>query len=219
MIHTFFISNLLWTEGIAVLGMLLLLGIVITLLYPSFLYSVAILFCCSLYFFRNPERMCSAAHYDATLLVCPSDGTIAEIVEDQSYKTYGCTRRVSIFLSPLDVHVMWIPASGTIADVRYHPGKFLFSWLSKSSALNERNDIILSCGPLQKTIVIRQIAGMVARRISCWVNAYDTVCVGQKYGMIRFGSRVDVFVPADVQLNIGLGQHVYGGETLLGRWL
>lgn len=216
-IYTFLMQNLLWTEGIALIGFLLCIALLAALFYPSFLYVVVLVFLGSLYFFRNPERTCIAAHYDPTILVCPADGTIVELVDDLSCKEYGCSKRISIFLSPLDVHVNWIPLSGTIEAVKYRSGTFYVAYLSKSSELNERNDIII-CGIQGQKIVVRQIAGSIARRICCWVFAQDTVSTGQKYGMIRFGSRVDIFVPDTVLLSVGLGQHVYGGETILGRW-
>lgn len=217
MMYTFFVHNLVWTEGIVVLWFLVSLAVLAFLCCRSYLYIVALAFLGALYFFRNPERRNLAAQQDSTLLVCPADGTIIELVDDLSCKEYGCTKRISIFLSLFDVHVTWIPTAGTIEAVTYRPGTFYMAYLPKSSELNERNDIIITTEQ-GKQIVVRQIAGTIARRISCWVKKGDTVFSGEKYGMIRFGSRVDLFIPDDVMLSVGLGQHVCGGETIVGRW-
>jgi len=161
--------------------------------------------------------VCKAALDDMTVLVCPSDGKVVDIAYDKNNGLQGYAQRVSIFLSPFDVHVNWIPMSGVIKEVKYSPGEFNFAFLPKSSELNERNDLLIT-DKNDRTILVRQIAGTVARRICCWVTQGESVRACQKYGMIRFGSRVDVFLPSDVSLHVGVGQRVYGGRTILGRW-
>ena len=172
----------------------------------------------SFYFFRNPDRVCVQALADPAVIVCPADGKIVSIQFDANNGLEGFARKVSIFISPFDVHVNWSPVAGTVDAITYTPGSFTLAFLPKSSHLNEHNDIRIHADN-GSDVMVRQIAGTIARRICCWVNEDDTVNAGQKVGMIKFGSRVDLFLPADVALSVGLGQRVYGGETVLGRWL
>lgn len=217
MIDAILRSNLIWTEGITMVVVLAITVLVSLIVYRPFLYVSACAFVATLYFFRNPERQCRAAYYDKRIMVSPADGKIVGIARDDTYVALGCTRRVSIFLSLLDVHVMWIPIASCVERIIYKPGEFCLAYLPKSSELNERNDVVLVYEE-GKRVVVRQIAGAFIRRICCWVRKGDIVSTGSKYGMIRFGSRVDLFVPDDVVLAVGIGQHVYGGETVIGRW-
>jgi len=171
----------------------------------------------SFYFFRNPDRVCIPALDDAAVLICPADGKVVDIVFDSTMQLEGFAQKVSIFLSPIDVHVNWTPMSGTVEDVVYRPGTFSMAFLPKASELNERNDVSIANQKGEK-IVVRQIAGTIARRICCWVKKGQSVPAGLKYGMIRFGSRVDILLPANVTLAVGIGQRVVGGQTVLGRW-
>lgn len=212
-----FKNNLLWTQGLPIAIILAALSIFSLLFFKPLIYFVIGFFIFSLFFFRNPDRSCPEALDDLSVLVCPSDGKVVDIVYDKDNSLEGYTQRVSIFLSAFDVHVNWVPMNGVIKNITYKRGAFKLAFLPKSSELNERNDLLIS-DQNGKTIKVRQIAGLVARRICCWVNKGDAVKSGQKYGMIRFGSRVDIFLPADVTLNVGVGQRVYGGQTVLGRW-
>jgi len=216
MMH-FLQNNLLFTQGIQIFVVLIALGIGAFLLYRPLLYVVlgALLF--SLYFFRNPDRVCSAARNDDSVLICPADGKILAIARDKQGGIEGYHQKVSIFMSPFDVHVNWLPTGGTIENVAYKPGKFMMAFLPKSSELNERNDVVIRAHNGSR-LVVRQISGTIARCICCWINKGDTFSAGHKYGMIRFGSRVDILLPDDVTLDIGVGQRVYGGQTVLGRW-
>jgi len=212
---TFFTTNLLWTAGLpifCVTAAALLLGY-----YKSkILFVVAAFFLAfSLYFFRFPNRICLAAATDATIVVCPADGKVVAI-EEINDPAYGEARRVAIFLSPLDVHVNWIPHTGTLTKITYRPGAFLVAYAPKSSDINERNDIEIVTPDHQK-ILVRQIAGMVARRICWWVQENSHVTAGQDYGMIRFGSRVEIFLPLDATVNVQLDERVYGGQTVIAR--
>ncbi|OGB83979.1 phosphatidylserine decarboxylase [candidate division TM6 bacterium RIFCSPHIGHO2_12_FULL_32_22] len=219
----FITSNLLWSCGWPVtlfLGFLLLLS----LFFHKLLFIFVPLFLFAFYFFRNPERICKATLTDSSVLVCPSDGKVLS-VEKGDFDDYK--QKVTIFLSPLDVHVNWIPYSGIIDEINYRPGKFLMAFEPKSSEFNERNDIVLllnlsghterACNA-SRSILVRQIAGFIARRICCWVKSGESVNVGQKYGMIRFGSRIEVFLPENVDIEIKEGQKILGGETILGRF-
>jgi len=212
-----FKNNLLWTQGLPIVVVLVAIAIFSFIFFkPLFYFSIGF-FIFSLFFFRNPDRICKEALDDLSVLVCPADGKVVDIVYDKDNGLQGYAQRVSIFLSAFDVHVNWVPISGVVKEVKYKKGAFKLAFLPKSSELNERNDLLIS-DQNGKTIKVRQIAGLVARRICCWVNKGESVKAGQKYGMIRFGSRVDIFLPAEVTLNVGIGQRVYGGQTVLGRW-
>jgi phosphatidylserine decarboxylase len=124
--------------------------------------------------------------------------------------------RVSIFMSVFDVHVNRVPVSGVVQEVRYRKGTFLAANLPRASRENEQNWVrILSDGGQE--VVMTQVAGLIARRIVCWPRAGDRVEQGERFGMIRFGSRMDVFVPVESEVLVSMGQHVYGGETVLCR--
>jgi len=211
-------NNLLWVEGLPIVAVLAVITIVLFFIYKPLVILPLGFFIFSIYFFRNPVRVCKEALEDTSVLVCPSDGKVIEIIHDESNGIEGYAQRVSIFLSAFDVHVNWAPISGTVQEVKYKKGAFKLAYLPKSSELNERNDLLIK-DQHGKTIRVRQIAGLVARRIVCWVKAGDAIQSGQKYGMIKFGSRVDILLPSDVKLNVEVGQRVYGGQTVLGRWM
>lgn len=209
-------SNLLWKEGVTILYVLAAIGLVGLLVYRPLFYAALAFFAFSFYFFRNPERVCTAAQSDPKVLVCPADGTVVDIQYAQGALLEGYAQKVSIFLSPFDVHVQWAPMAGLVQEINYKPGAFTFAFLPKSSALNEHNDLVIANE--YGTILVRQIAGTIARRICCWVAQGQTLAPCQKYGMIRFGSRVDVLLPSHVELAVGIGQKLEGGRSVLGRW-
>jgi phosphatidylserine decarboxylase len=164
-----------------------------------------------LYFFRDPERRPPA---DPEVVVSPADGRVVEVVEESRGASSG--RRISIFLSILDVHVNRAPYGGRIAETEYRRGKFLAAMLGRASAENEQNVIHLTTE--HGEIVFKQIAGWVARRILFWKAVGDTVARGERVGMIRFGSRVDIWLPDGVEVLVRPGQHVAGGSSVLARW-
>ena len=209
-------SNLLWTESPWIVAVLLVVGFIGWFFIKPLFYGALILFAFCFYFFRNPERVCPEA-IDQNVLVCPADGKVVDVSYDPNGGFKGYHYKVSIFLSPLNVHVNWIPISGIITKIEYVPGKFMMAFLPKSSELNEHNDIVIDHNG--KTILVRQIAGTVARRIVCWAQEGQKVVAGQKYGMIKFSSRVDILLPKEVSLEVNVGQKVYGGKTVLGRLL
>lgn len=211
-------NNLLWSQGRSIVVICSLLAGISLLLFPPFIYVVFSFFIFSVYFFRNPQRVCTAAVDNDTLIVCPADGKVVDIQYDAKNGFEGYAQKISIFLSPLDVHVNWVPFAGTVEKMQYRPGAFLCAFVPKSSELNERNDLVFKRLSGKETILVRQIAGTVARRICWWVKTHDKVRVGDTFGMIRFGSRVDILFPANVTLNLTLGQRVYGGQTLCGMW-
>jgi phosphatidylserine decarboxylase len=171
----------------------------------------------TLYFFRDPARTPPSEARDNGL-VAPADGRVVEVVEeDESLYLDGPATRVSIFLSPLDVHVNRIPARGVIEYERYRPGDYLVAWHPKASEKNERSELGLR-HPSGTKVLFKQIAGAVARRIEYHVGEGDTVAAGQRFGIVKFGSRMDVLVPPHVDLDVEEGQHVRAGETVMG-WL
>lgn len=206
-------GNLLWTQGQKLLMIIVGLGCAGYLFSTYLIVLSFLLFFFCFYFFRNPERVCLLARHDKHLIVCPADGKVVaiEAVNDPIF-----SQKIAIFLSPFDVHVNWVPMASTVTDVVYHKGKFAFAFLPKSSELNERNDLVIITHagiPLK----IRQIAGTIARVIECWVKPGDHLVLGQKYGMIKFGSRIELFIPKNVTIMVQVGQRVYGGQTVVAR--
>jgi phosphatidylserine decarboxylase len=164
-----------------------------------------------LFFFRDPERTPPA---EAGAIVSPADGRIMEVVEESWGENPG--RRISIFLSIFDVHVNRAPFGGRISGVEYRRGKFYGAMRRRASAENEQNVIRVATD--HGEIVFKQIAGWVARRIVFWKSPGDTVTRGERVGMIRFGSRVDLWLPDRVEILVRPGQHVGAGSSALARW-
>ena len=168
----------------------------------------------TIFFFRDPHR---PVIVEPDLLLAPADGRILSIntVENHPY-VEGRAVKISIFLSIFDVHINRIPTSGTIDYVKYNPGKFFPAFKDKASEQNEQTEIGLTSDVGHK-LVVKQIAGFIARRIVCRLREGDTVSAGDRFGMIRFGSRTELFVPADSDLRVQVGDHVKGGLTVIGR--
>lgn len=167
-----------------------------------------------LQFFRSPTRQITL---DEQAILCPADGKVV-IIEEAEEPEYFRGRRlqVSVFMSPINVHVNRNPVSGRVRFFKYHPGKFLVAWHPKSSTLNERTTIVIETANGQE-VLMRQIAGALARRIVWYIKEGDTVQQGEEYGFIKFGSRVDLFLPLDTRMNVQVGDVVKGGVTILGR--
>jgi len=164
-------------------------------------------------FFRDPERKVPA---DKSLVVSPADGRVVQIMDAPAGSPAGeRSRQVSIFLSVFDVHVNRAPIAGTIVDVSYNKGAFLPAFEDKASLTNEQNRVTIADGDFR--IAFTQIAGLLARRIVFRKKVGDRVEIGERVGMIKFGSRVDVFLPADVALEVKVGDSVKGGLTVIGR--
>jgi phosphatidylserine decarboxylase len=167
-----------------------------------------------IYFFRDPERS-SGAGDDAVL--SPADGTVIDIrhLEDCNNRMGSQALKISIFMSVFNVHVNRIPVKGKISGITYNPGEFFSANLDKASEQNENNGITLDAGNGHR-IVFVQIAGLIARRIACWVKEGDLVNAGQRFGLIRFGSRVDIYLPKGSRINIRLKDRVKAGESVIG---
>ena len=213
-------------EGFTIILVTLLIiiavNVVVHLIAPTnkfvqnFLYIVSgIVFLLIVQFFRSPDRSIIP---DENLIVSPADGTVVAIEEVEESEFFkGKRKQVSIFMSPLNVHVNWYPISGIIKYYKYHPGDYLVAWHPKSSTLNERTTVIIENNN-QKEVMIRQIAGAVARRIVCYSVENDTIVQGDQLGFIKFGSRVDLFLPLDAEIKVTLNQAVVGCETVIASF-
>lgn len=174
----------------------------------------AILFLVVLQFFRNPKI---AVTLDEKLVVCPADGKVVVIEEAQETEYLKDKRlQISIFMSPINVHVNRNPITGVVKYFKYHAGKYLVAWHPKSSTDNERTTVVVETHQ-GIPILFRQIAGAMARRIVWYVKEGDEVKQGDQFGFIKFGSRVDVFLPLGTKVNVNLGETVKGGRTVLAE--
>jgi phosphatidylserine decarboxylase len=164
-----------------------------------------------LYFFRDPER---TPPPDPDAVVSPADGHVVEIADEDFAGRPG--RRISIFLSVWDVHVNRAPVAGQVRKVEYKPGRFYAALRARASTENEQNVIHLTTE--RGDMAFKQIAGAIARRVLCWKAPGDAVAIGERVGMIRFGSRVDVWLPREAEVVAQKGKFVAGGTSILARW-
>lgn len=177
---------------------------------PGYMLLVLTLFV--LFFFRDPER---AVPEGKGMVVSPADGkviTVKEVLEPDYLKQE--VKQISIFLSVFNVHVNRAPISGRVDVVKYIPGKFHVASVDKASTDNEQTAMLISAG--KDRILVKQIAGLIARRIVCYAKPGDTVKTGQRYGLIRFGSRVDLFLPKDADIRVKVGDRVKGARDVIG---
>ena len=166
-----------------------------------------------LYFFRDPERQPPSGD---DLIISPADGRVLEVVPGREEQfLHAPATRVSIFMSPLDVHVNRSPVTGTVELVRHTAGKFRAAFADKASLDNERNAVVLASGGRRYLVV--QIAGALARRIVCARQPGDRLARGERFGMIMFGSRVDVFLPPGVEPRVARGDRVRAGQTVIAQ--
>ena len=208
-------------EGIPFILAAVAIAVVVTLIVYHFFPRAAIFAAVPLVllcvfvtmFFRNPDRVIPP---DPKEVVSPADGTvltIARVREDELFG--GDAVRISVFMSIWNVHVNRVPMSGRAERVVYYPGKFLVARLDKASTDNERNALVITNEEGVKIVVV-QIAGIVARRIVCYVSEGDMLEKGRRFGLIRFGSRLDVYLPTDSVIRVTEGDTVWAGETVLG---
>jgi len=180
------------------------------LTFTSVVFSILIL-----QFFRNPKRVTPVK---SNQVIAPADGKVVVLEETVEHEYFKDKRiQISIFMSPFNVHVNRYPISGEVKFTKYHPGKFLVAWHPKSSTENERTTIVVES---EKTgpILLRQIAGAVAKRIVLYAKKGEKCSIGHDMGFIKFGSRVDLFLPLDAKINIKINDAVKGGQTIIASF-
>lgn len=176
--------------------------------------TAGILFLLVLQFFRIPSRTKSKGK---NLVVCPADGKVVVIEKVKETEYFNDERiQISVFMSPLNVHCNYFPISGTVSYSKYHPGSYLVAWHPKSSTENERTTVVVKRED-GKEVLMRQIAGAMARRIVCYAKEGDTAGQAEEMGFIKFGSRVDVFLPVDADIKVSLEEKVKGTVTVLAE--
>lgn len=211
-------------HGYSTISIVLFLAVVAAVVVAKFVdhwiaypvYALLVVFTALIiYFFRDPDRTITG---DENVILSPADGKVVLVEEKIEENVYigGKAKQVSIFLSPLDVHVNRVPATGTIEYVKYHPGVYLMAWDQRASELNERADFGLLHASGTK-IFFRQITGFLARRIVYDLKEGDHVQAGKRFGMMKFGSRMDILVPPNVELTVEQGDRTRAGETVLGK--
>ena len=174
----------------------------------------AILYLIVLQFFRNPVFTVSK---NAKHIIAPADGKVVVIEEAEEPEYFkGKRKQISIFMSPFNVHVNRMPVEGSISYYKYHPGKYLVAWHPKSSTENERTTVVAKMGNGTE-VLFRQIAGALARRIKCYVQQGQKLEQGQEFGFIKFGSRVDIFLPLDAKVTVNIDDVTKGGKTVIAE--
>jgi len=163
------------------------------------------------FFFRDPKRV---PPQDPNAIVAPADGRITRVTS-LAVDSRDAPRLISIFLSPLDVHINRAPIAGRITDISYTKGKFLMATDEKASLVNEQNALTIEGDKI--TVVCKQVAGILARRIVCWKKAGEHVKLGERFGLIKFSSRTDLILPESVEVIVSEGMRVKGGTTIIGR--
>ena len=200
-------------DGWLYLMILSVLSVLAYWIWPWLVNIPVILLCFTLFFFRNPER---EVLLDELTLVSPADGVVMDVervFEDQFLN--GESIRVRIFLSVFDVHINRCPMAGKVTFRSYRPGQMIPAFKSHASELNEKNYLGIQNNHLQ--ILVTQVTGFIARRIVCWVNKGDVVSKGERFGLIKFGSCTEIFVPTNVEILVSPGEKVRGGISEIGR--
>ncbi|PTM07406.1 MAG: phosphatidylserine decarboxylase family protein [Bacteroidetes bacterium] len=199
-----------------VVGAILLIDKLVTISWLQMLLQITFLvfFVLILQFFRNPKRHIS---FNNKHVVSPVDGKVVVIEEVEETEYFKDKRlQVSVFMSPLNVHVTRYPIGGKVVYSKYHPGKYLVAWHPKSSTENERTTVVVENTTFGK-VLFRQIAGALAKRIVNYAKENDTAKQGADQGFIKFGSRVDLFLPLDTKIKVKLNQKVKGGESIIAE--
>ena len=205
------------SEGLSIIYFSVALCILLALLGSFSLFSVFFLLTVSfVFFFRDPQR--ELPPLEPGSVICPADGKIIDISEtfEDGYLKRN-TRRISIFLSIFDCHINRFPVSGKVVGTTYYPGKFKMAFKRDSSEANERLVTLIECEDGVRVVIV-QVAGFLARRIVSRAKFGDVLEIGEKFGIIKFGSRVDVYLPEDVKVGVEVGQKVVAGRTVIA-WL
>lgn len=202
-------------EGIPFIGVAVLAAVIFAILnwsVPAVVFFVIAGFI--LFFFRDPERIIPSG---LGLVVSPADGRVIDIAEDNRDSLHGKeVKRISIFMNLFNVHVNRAPITGEVQQISYKPGSFWPADRKRALLENERNAVLIrSEDGMELTVV--QVAGIIARRIVCWVKVGDSVKIGERFGLICFGSRLDVYVPKDVSVLVKKGDRTTAGQTVLAR--
>ncbi len=209
-------------EGRKILTVVTITLLVVNFIFAKFIPSISIfiaiisflLFIAVLQFFRNPRREIKLT--DNNIIYAPADGKVVVIEEVEEPEYFKDKRtQISIFMSPTNVHVNRNPISGTVNYFKYHTGKYLVAWHPKSSIENERTTVVIDNGNIE--ILLRQIAGAMAKRIVNYLEEGDFVEQGKDMGFIKFGSRVDLFLPLDAKIEVNMNQKVRGNKTIIAR--
>ena len=203
-------------EGVPFIGLAVLASMIFAILQwaipavAAFAVSAFVL-----YFFRDPDRI---VPHEPDLVVSPADGRVIEVVEVESAPLLkGRARRISIFMNVFNVHVNRSPMSGTVQDIKYSPGTFIPADRERAMIQNEQNAVLLEDDQGRRITVV-QVAGLIARRIVCRTETGDWLRRGERFGMIRFGSRLDCYLPLACDVLVKAGQRTTAGETVLARW-
>lgn len=205
---------------VGALFLLFILNMIVYMQFPKPILAInltisAILMLFVLFFFRNPRRLVEID--DPSLIVAPADGTVVVIEPVDEPEYFGEKRiQVSIFMSIFNVHANWYPIAGTVLKTAHHKGRHMAAYLPKSSAENERSTIVIET-PGKTQILVRQIAGALARRIVTYAHAEKLCHLNEHLGFIKFGSRVDMFLPLDAEIFVELGEATTGNETVIAR--
>lgn len=210
-------------EGFASLMLIFVVGALLVLAawlwwpagIPAATILAVVLFLVVLQFFRSPSRHLPTL--DGGLIYAPADGKVVVVEETEESEFFKDKRlMISIFMSPVNVHINWSPIPGKVRYAKYHPGKYLVAWHPKSSTENERHTVVL--GHDRGDILVRQIAGALARRIVNYLNPGQSIGQGEEFGFIKFGSRVDLFLPLSAKPEVNIGEVVKGKHTVIARW-
>lgn len=214
--------NMLAREGYATIVFVIVVSALVSLFAGYFLnhwmeyviYAImGSLTLLTIYFFRDPER---TSPEDKNLVLSPADGKVVLVKEiDEQIYLKGKATQISIFLSPLNVHVNRNPVDGKLEYLKYHPGEYLMAWNPDASELNERADFGV-LHPSGTKIFFKQITGFLARRIVYKINEGDTLVAGERFGIMKFGSRMDVIVPPNVEVKVKAGDNTRAGESIIG---
>jgi phosphatidylserine decarboxylase len=207
------VNTFIFAVGTALVWAILGNYLVVQILLSALLFAWWVLI---LQFFRNPDR--SLAQSDASIIYAPADGKIVVIEEVEEPEFFKDKRiQVSIFMSPLNVHVNRNPIDGVVEYVRYHKGKYLAAWHPKASTENERSTVVYTQSP-EKQILMRQVAGALAKRIVYYVSEKQTVQQGEDMGFIKLGSRVDLYLPLGTKIEVKVGDISVGNRTVIAKW-
>ncbi len=208
--------SLLFSEGRTYVLILAVLAFLLWFVQPFLILVPITLFLFLLFFFRDPQRTPPEPRPGLEYFVSPADGKVTAVGPvDESYLFQGPSMMVTIFLSPLDVHVNRTPIGGTVTQTEHKPGLFRAAYIAEAPSVNERNYIVVE--NVHARCLVVQIVGVLARRVVCWVKAGQALQAGERIGLMKFGSCMQVFMPPDTKIKVATGDRVRAGETIIGE--